>query len=127
MLTGACVGTNKLAAAGAFYDQVLTTIGMVRIVSGSHELGYGADGGTPSLWVVVPFNEEPATFGNGTQIMFGAKSQADVAAFHETALRLGGMDEGAPGPRDYAPDYYGAYCRDLDGNKLHVAVIRPTD
>ena len=34
------------------------------------------------------------------------------------------QDEGAPGLRDYAPGYYGAYCRDLDGNKLHVFYIQ---
>ena len=124
MLNGVCVGTNDLAKAGAFYDQVLATIGMERTVSESHELGYGFPGKSPAVWVVVPYNEQPATFGNGTQIMFGAQSEDAVAAFHERALSLGGQDEGAPGPRDYTPDYYGAYCRDLDGNKLHVAVLR---
>jgi len=33
-------------------------------------------------------------------------------------LKAGGKDEGAPGPRpDYGPDYYGAFCRDLDGTR----------
>ena len=33
-------------------------------------------------------------------------------------------DEGAPGPRpDYGPNYYGAFCRDLDGNKIEAVVI----
>jgi len=41
--------------------------------------------------------------------------------FRKSALLdAGGYDEGAPGPRtSYAPDYYGAYIRDPDGNKLH--------
>ena len=124
MLTGACVGTNDLAKAGVFYDQVLATIGMVRLITEPNEIGYGSAGGAAVFWVLTPFNEEPATFGNGTQIMFGATSEAQVKAFHATALSLGGADEGAPGPRDYSADYYGAYCRDLDGNKLHVSVMR---
>ena len=124
MLTGACVGTNDLGAAGQFYDAVLATVGIVRLVTVKTEIGYGQENGTPDFWVLTPFDGKSAMFGNGTQIMFGAKTKAAVQAFHAEALRLGGIDEGRPGPRDYAPDYYGAYCRDLDGNKLHVHVIR---
>jgi predicted lactoylglutathione lyase len=37
------------------------------------------------------------------------------------ALENGGQSEGGPGLRpQYHPDYYGAYFRDLDGNKLCV-------
>jgi hypothetical protein len=39
---------------------------------------------------------------------------------HAAALAAGRTDEGAPGLRpQFAPDYYGAYVRDLDGNKIH--------
>jgi predicted lactoylglutathione lyase len=34
------------------------------------------------------------------------------------ALALGATDEGPPGDR--GDNYYGAYFRDLDGNKLNV-------
>ena len=41
--------------------------------------------------------------------------------FHECALRFGGMDEGPPGPRPrYGANYYAAYVRDPDGNKLQA-------
>jgi predicted lactoylglutathione lyase len=51
---------------------------------------------------------------------FTAPSRAAVDAAHAAAIAAGGYDEGAPGPRtSYAPDYYGAYIRDPDGNKLH--------
>ncbi len=122
MLSGVCIGTNDLAAAGEFYDGVLATIGMKRHVSADHEIGYCGADGKVSVWLVVPFNQETATFGNGTQFMFDAENIKQIQEFHTAALRLGGTDEGAPGPRDYAPEYYGAYCRDHDGNKLHVAL-----
>ena len=35
----------------------------------------------------------------------------------------GGLDEGEPGLRDHTPNYYGAYIRDLDGNKIHIYTI----
>ncbi|MEM7522036.1 MAG: VOC family protein, partial [Pseudomonadota bacterium] len=47
--------------------------------------------------------------------------EAAVAAFHAAALAHGGMDEGAPGPRpQYSADYFAAYIRDPDGNKLSL-------
>ncbi len=49
-----------------------------------------------------------------------APTRAAVDAAHAAALAHGGSDEGAPGLRTaYAPDYYAAYVRDPDGNKLH--------
>jgi hypothetical protein len=37
------------------------------------------------------------------------------------ALEHGGQDEGAPGIRaNYNANYYGAFVRDLDGNKIEA-------
>lgn len=122
MLSGACVGTNDLKSAKAFYDVVLDTIDMTCHVALEHELGYGPKGGNPNFWVVIPYNEKPATPGNGSQVMFSTESEIAVQNFHKSAIDAGGLDEGAPGPRNYAPGYYGAYLRDLDGNKLHISI-----
>ncbi|WP_298963887.1 VOC family protein [uncultured Roseibium sp.] len=121
-----CVGRflpfNDIAAAGTFYDKVLATLGMRRVLDEPHELGYAGSDGRTTVFVVRPFDGQPATFGNGTQIMFYAPHAEGVNAFHAAALNNGGTDEGAPGPRHYHPDYYGAYVRDLDGNKLNVSL-----
>lgn len=120
MLAGVCVGTNNLARAGQFYDQVLSTIGMVRLMQSDIEIGYGPEGGDSCFWVLEPFDGLRATQGNGTQVIFAAANTDQVISFHSVALEQGGENEGAPGPREYRDGYYGAYCRDLDGNKLHV-------
>lgn len=122
MLSGVCIGTNNIKAAGAFYDEVLSTIDMNCVLVESNERGYAGTDGRITIFVVLPFNEQIATFGNGTQIMFYAPDADAVDLFYTTVLRCGGTDEGAPGPRHYHPDYYGAYVRDLDGNKLNVSV-----
>lgn len=122
MLSGVCLGTNDLAAAGNFYDKVLATIGMRCVFIEPGERGYAGDDGKVTFFLLVPFNQQQATFGNGTQVMFHAVDAEAVKAFHKAALGCGGTDEGAPGPRNYHPDYYGAYVRDLDGNKLNVSV-----
>lgn len=125
MLSEVCIGTNNLSEAGKFYDAVLATIGMRCVLSGTHERGYAGADGKISLFVVIPFNDQKATAGNGTQVSFHAADVDAVKAFYATALSQGGTDEGPPGPRSYHPDYYGAYVRDLDGNKLHAAIALP--
>ncbi|AOW12792.1 hypothetical protein LPB72_17490 [Hydrogenophaga crassostreae] len=122
MLSGVCVGTNNMAAAGIFYDAVLATLGMRCVAADAQERAYAGQNGKASFFVLQPFNGQKATFGNGTQVMFAAPDAEAVKAFHAAVLRCGGSDEGLPGPRNYSPDYYGAYGRDLDGNKLNVSV-----
>ena len=123
MLSGICIGTNDLVRSGAFYDQVLDTIGMSCVVSDELERGYAGKDGKVTFFLILPFNKQPATFGNGSQVMFSAPNRQSVKDFHAAVLKFGGTDEGVPGPRDYHPDYYGAYARDLDGNKLNISVV----
>ena len=52
---------------------------------------------------------------------FLAPSKTAVDEAYAAALMLGGSNEGPPGPREhYGKDYYGAYLRDPDGNKIHI-------
>jgi catechol 2,3-dioxygenase-like lactoylglutathione lyase family enzyme len=45
----------------------------------------------------------------------------EVEEFHAAALAHGGACEGPPGLRtEYNPDFYAAYVRDPDGNKLAI-------
>jgi predicted lactoylglutathione lyase len=118
MIVGITVGTNHIKEAALFYNKVLSQIGMQQTMEIEGELGFGVNE-VSSFWVLTPFNKKAATAGNGTQVTFKAASNAQVDAFYNAAIQAGGQDEGAPGFR-YREFYYGAYCRDLDGNKLHV-------
>lgn len=120
MFAGACIGTNDLKRAASFYSAVLGTIGLREAHKDQSEIGYADSSGEIRFWVLRPYDGKIATAGNGTQIMFMAANQHQVQEFHRACLALGGEDDGAPGPRDYHPGYYGAYCRDPDGNKLHI-------
>jgi catechol 2,3-dioxygenase-like lactoylglutathione lyase family enzyme len=133
MLTYVYFGTNNLARAIRFYDATLTPLGMSRCVTGDPEwdrisAGWGTyenDGARElAFWIGKPFDQQPATTGNGSMVAFSARSWKAVDDFHTAALANGGISEGVPGLRlHYNPDFYAAYVRDPDGNKL-AAVCR---
>ena len=133
MLSYVYFGTNDLDKAIAFYDAVLAPLGMLRCVTADPEwdriaAGWGiyADGGARELafWIGKPLNQQPATTGNGSMVAFRARSWQGVDDFYTAALARGGVCDGAPGLRlHYSPDFYAAYIRDLDGNKV-AAVCR---
>ncbi len=68
-----------------------------------------------------PHDKNAATVGNGVMIALKVGSREQVDALHAKALTLGGTDEGQPGPRG-EHGFYGAYFRDLDGNKLNAYI-----
>jgi len=119
IFTHVTVGTKDLNKARAFYDNVLSTIGLKRIAD-LDENGsiWGVD--APSFFVLKPANGQQASVGNGVTVSFEAPNRAAIDAFHAAALAAGCPDEGAPGTRDWAPHAYASYTRDLDGNKLAV-------
>ena len=55
-----------------------------------------------------------------------AETRAAVDAFYAAAIAAGGVDNGGPGLRPhYHANYWGAYFRDPDSNKLCVACHAP--
>jgi len=75
----------------------------------------------PLFLIGRPYNGEASAPGNGPMLALLAPDRPSVDRAHATALALGATCEGPPGLRPrYHPDYYGAYFRDLDGNKLCV-------
>ena len=82
---------------------------------------------TPALYIVgLSANEAPHAPGNGQMVALLAPNCAAVDAAHRLALEAGGTDEGASGPRlQYHADYYGAYFRNPDGNKICVRCHEP--
>ena len=69
-----------------------------------------------SFAVAKPFDEKAASVGNGNMVAIPVDSKEQVDAIYAKAMELGATDEGPPGER--MPTFYGAYIRDLDGNKL---------
>ena len=111
------VGTNNLDKATKFYDTLLDTIELQRVITNEKYTGYASKEKADEVefYIANPANKDKATFGNGTQISFLVNSKDLVDNFYNTGIELGGKDEGTPGIR--SGDYY-CYFRDLDGNKI---------
>lgn len=119
VLAHVSLGTNDFPRARKFYDAVLATLQMKCLMTYDEGAGYGRD--FPDFWIQLPHDGQAANPGNGTHICFGASNEQEVQAFHRTALAMGGEDEGKPGVRkEYSDDYYAAFVRDPDGNKIEA-------
>ena len=122
MFSHVMIGTRDLDRAAAFYDAVLAPLGIERVKSKNENwAAWHRPGETAAkFWVGKPYNGQPAVAGNGCMTAFAAPTRAAVNAAYAAAIKAGATDEGKPGPRPhYTPDYYGAYVRDPDGNKIH--------
>lgn len=109
-----CVlGTNNMNAAIKFYDSLFEETELKQVLS-TDTMTFWQDGDF-AFAIAKPFNEEPASNGNGTMIGFSVGSSDEVKRLHRKVIDLGGTCEGEPnqrGPR------FSAYVRDLDKNKI---------
>ena len=112
------LGTNDIARASAFYDQLLGLIGAGRFMEQETFVAWATGPGAPAISVIKPYDGNAASVGNGVMVAIAVDSPDKVDALHAKALALGGSDEGAPGDRGNG--FYAGYFRDLDGNKLNA-------
>lgn len=123
------VGVSNMKRSKAFYDAVLAPLGLkivmpVEINGQLLGAGYGSD--HPSFWIGLPHDHKAASMGNGVHIAFRAETREAVDAFYLAALDQGGIEDGKPGLRhEYHPDYYAAFVRDPDGNKIEAVCHAP--
>lgn len=117
MISYVTLGVSDLAAAKKFYSELLADQGAKILIDMDRISFIGKSMTTPMLAVCVPFNKEPASAGNGTMVSFAPGSKEGVDALYNKAIALGATCDGAPGER--IPNvFYGAYVKDIDGNKL---------
>lgn len=123
MLTYITIGTNDLERCVKFYDAVFKVPGYSRLPAWTEGWAmWGDENDRDEMFtfcVCPPFDQHPATPGNGTMFAFRADNADRVRRFHAAGLLAGGDNEGLPGTRTaYGPDFYVAWLRDPDGNKL---------
>jgi catechol 2,3-dioxygenase-like lactoylglutathione lyase family enzyme len=123
MLAHISIGVRQLDRALRFYDAVLATLGYQRHYTYNEGAGYGPDRQHIGLWLNVYHRQDqrPHAPSSGSHVAFNADTRVAVDAFHAVALRNGGRDNGKPGLRtQYAPNYYGGFVFDPDGNHIEA-------
>ncbi|MCZ6887692.1 MAG: VOC family protein [Gammaproteobacteria bacterium] len=116
MLGYVTIGTSDLDRAAGFYDALLAEIGAKQLMGMDRIKFYGTGPDAAMLAICVPYDEQPPQCGNGNMVAIPGGSRDGVDKLYAKAIELGATDEGEPGER--MPTFYGAYVRDLDGNKL---------
>jgi catechol 2,3-dioxygenase-like lactoylglutathione lyase family enzyme len=119
------LGVSDFARALAFYRAVLPPLGLTeRFCDPSRPwAGWQSETAERPLFLIgTPYDGHAHHAGNGQMVAFLAPSRALVDQIFVIALGSGGMGEGGPGLRpEYHADYYGAYFRDTEANKICVA------
>ncbi|HTQ12918.1 MAG TPA: VOC family protein [Rhizomicrobium sp.] len=116
MINYVTIGTNDLEKAKAFYGPLLAELGGKPAWASERMQGYASKAGMVAI--CTPHDGKAASVGNGSMFGLAAPDRAAVDRIYAKAMALGASDEGAPGAR--TDNFYGAYFRDLDGNKLCV-------
>lgn len=124
MISHIHIGTSNLLRAVEFYDAVLNPLNIRRkfVDDENGWAGWKCEVADRPLFLVGrPFNGAQSSAGNGAMVALLSPSRRTVDVCHAIALRAGATDEGQPGLRlNYHSDYYGAYFRDLDDNKICI-------
>jgi catechol 2,3-dioxygenase-like lactoylglutathione lyase family enzyme len=120
MLGHLSFGVSDLERAKAFYDAALTPLGLTRVWTKADAAGYGP-AGRGDLLALKKRSVAAVPPGPGFHLAFNAPSRYAVDSFHAEALKVGGIDNGAPGLRPhYGPRYYAAFVIDPDGYPLEA-------
>lgn len=124
MISHVFIGTNEFARSFAFYSRLMNELGLMLKFCDAEKPWAGwhaAQSPRPLFILGAPFDHHQADPGNGNMIALLASSPEMVDRSHAIALAEGGQCEGTPGLRpQYHAQYYGAYFRDVDGNKICV-------
>ena len=118
------LGVNDFERAFSFYSAILAPLNLTLRFC-ERDIPWASwqqrEAPLPEFIITLPFDGQPASAGNGQMTAFLAQTREQVDEVYRLALAFGARSEGEPGVRPhYHPDYYGAYFRDPDGNKLHV-------
>jgi catechol 2,3-dioxygenase-like lactoylglutathione lyase family enzyme len=128
MIDHVSIAVRDLHGGEAFYTALLAPLGMTKLRAWPDAaIGYGKT--YPEFWINRRSDMRSVAGDSGVHICLRAPDTAAVDAFHAAALTSGGTSDGAPGLRTkYHGDYYAAFIRDPDGNRIEaVTFLRDGD
>ena len=123
MIDHVSLAVRDLARAEAFYAALLAPLGMAKLREWpGTAIGFGKR--YPEFWINRRAAMPRVADDSGAHICLRAPDAAAVDAFHAAALKAGGSSDGAPGLRaHYHAQYYAAFIRDPDGNRIEAVTF----
>jgi len=123
MIDHVSVAVRDLAKAEAFYTALLAPLGMTKLREWpGAAIGFGKK--YPEFWINRRHAMDRVADDSGVHICLRAPDTKAVEAFHAAAVTSGGASDGAPGlRRQYHDDYYAAFIRDPDGNRIEAVTF----
>jgi catechol 2,3-dioxygenase-like lactoylglutathione lyase family enzyme len=125
MIDHISIGVNDLKASAAFYKEVLAPLDYELRDDRPETVGFGRRGKPHSeFWLNARPGMAKVSPDSGTHICLRTRKPEAIKAFYDVAMRLGASDDGAPGLRPgYSNNYYAAFIRDFDGNRIEVVTF----
>jgi len=123
MIDHLSIGCSDIVRAKDFYKKVLSLFNCKVIHESDECIGFKLTSG-PGLWIAPPLDSTQSYIpSNSFHLCFKADSREQVDQFYKLTLKLSATCEGRPGIREiYGPNYYAAYVRDPEGNKIEAAI-----
>ena len=122
MIDHVSISVRDLEASAHFYENALQPLGLAKLVATATRVAFGNK--YPELWLNARPQMAAIDHNTGAHLCLRARSTEAIDAFHHAALAHGGADDGAPGLRQATMvDYYAAFIRDPDGNRIEVMTV----
>lgn len=123
MIDHISIAVRDLKVAERFYTALLAPLGMSKLREWPDAaIGFGTK--YPEFWINKRADMARITEDSGVHVALRVREQAAVDAFHAAALAAGGASDGAPGFRaHYHENYYAAFIRDPDGNRIEAVTF----
>lgn len=125
MIDHISIQVRDLSASRTYYMSVLKPLGFDILADRPATVGFGKR--YPEFWLNARPDAAPLPPEIGSHVCLRAGSRDVVEAFHRIALANGAKDDGAPGTRQgQMTEYFGAFIRDPDGNRIEVVTFPQT-
>ena len=123
MIDHISIAVRDLKAAEGFYTALLAPLGMTKLREWPDAaVGFGKK--HPEFWINLRTGMARVPDDSGVHVCLRARETAAVDAFHAAGVAGGGTSDGAPGLRPhYYENYYAAFIRDPDGNRIEAVTF----
>ena len=123
MIDHISIAVRDLKVAERFYSALLAPLGMSKLREWPDAaVGFGKK--HPEFWINRRADMARLSDDSGVHVCLRARETTAVDAFHAAGVAGGGTSDGAPGLRPhYYENYYAAFIRDPDGNRIEAVTF----